>query len=188
MVSDVPPKDVQKIEGAQLQEMLEKRERPILLFTDAERAHNLCNNDPAPGNCHQDCKEHSFLRQLGEKTDGKFPLLVVTDPKLMRGYDYRSTVGIDLVIDKQFASEREMIQGLNRVGRNGDDCKRFTLVDPLVDMKQQAQAQGMLNQLSNLGKRKAPVPSGELENDPATGSRTTRNSTNKKQAVSEKKN
>jgi hypothetical protein len=39
----------------------------------------------------------------------------------MRGFDYRAkTTGIALVLAKSFRYEREAIQGLNRVGRNGD--------------------------------------------------------------------
>jgi hypothetical protein len=42
----------------------------------------------------------------------------------MRGFDYRGN--ITLVIADSFDNERDAIQGLNRVGRFGDECKRIT--------------------------------------------------------------
>ena len=46
----------------------------------------------------------------------------------MRGFDYRAqTKGITLVLAAPFANQREAMQGLNRVGRFGDPCKRVIL-------------------------------------------------------------
>ena len=61
----------------------------------------------------------------------------MTDATLMRGFDYRSKVGIDLIICKSFSTERAMVQGLGRVGRNGDLCRRFSTVPypPVDDVK-----------------------------------------------------
>jgi hypothetical protein len=68
----------------------------------------------------------------------RYQLVVATEAFAMRGFDYRAeSVGITLVIVKSFINEREAIQGLNRVGRFGDQCKRimFEQVD-LVDREQ----------------------------------------------------
>ena len=46
----------------------------------------------------------------------------------MRGVDYRSdNRGIVLVIAKTFATRRDAMQGLMRVGRFGDECVRFVV-------------------------------------------------------------
>jgi hypothetical protein len=54
---------------------------------------------------------------------------------MLEELDYRSKNGsIALVIAKSFAFDREAIQGLNRVGRFGDQCKRIMLASvPLID-------------------------------------------------------
>jgi hypothetical protein len=80
-----------------------------------------------------------MLRELdsgnSEPTGFRYKLIIATDPFAMRGFDYRAkTTGITLVIAKSFAHEREAIQGLNRVGRFGDQCKRIMLAAvPLID-------------------------------------------------------
>ena len=56
-------------------------------------------------------------------------ILVVTDEVFMRGFDYRSNCGIELLIATQFIHERAYEQGLGRVGRNGNKCKRYLLQD-----------------------------------------------------------
>lgn len=46
----------------------------------------------------------------------------------MRGTDYRCQgQGIALVVGKAFDNERELDQGLGRVGRNGDEYRRMKL-------------------------------------------------------------
>jgi hypothetical protein len=65
----------------------------------------------------------------------------------MRGFDYRAeSVGITLVVAKSFVNEREAIQGLNRVGRFGDQCKRimFESVD-LISKEQSFRYSSALN-------------------------------------------
>jgi hypothetical protein len=65
----------------------------------------------------------------------RYQLIIATDPFAMRGFDYRAESGsITLVIAKSFAYAREAIQGLNRVGRLGDKCKRIVLASvPLIN-------------------------------------------------------
>jgi hypothetical protein len=53
----------------------------------------------------------------------------------MRGFDYRAKTGIlAIMITKSFVHDCEAIQGLNRVGSFGDQCKRIMLASvPLSD-------------------------------------------------------
>ena len=69
------------------------------------------------------------LRRLNFKlTSGCYPLLVTSDPEVMRGYDFRSQkVGMILCIAKSFASMRDAYQGMGRVGRFGESAQRFKL-------------------------------------------------------------
>lgn len=67
-----------------------------------------------------------FLRTLDDHTnpDGTRTLIVTSSSFGMRGFDYRSSKGIALVIAASFTNQRQASQGLNRVGRFGDPCKR----------------------------------------------------------------
>ena len=48
----------------------------------------------------------------------------------MRGNDFRApNNGINLVIAKSFANERDFFQAMVRVGRHGDKCKRYDVKD-----------------------------------------------------------
>ena len=60
--------------------------------------------------------------------------LIVTDEELMRGIDYRlkktegsKNDGIDLLIMRSFSTKRAVEQGLSRVGRYNEPCKRYKL-------------------------------------------------------------
>ena len=48
-------------------------------------------------------------------------LFLVTKPELMRGFDYRCSTGIALLVKKKFDSVRALKQGFNRVGRFNED-------------------------------------------------------------------
>jgi len=67
----------------------------------------------------------------------KYRVVVALDKSAMRGLDYRSDgIPITLVIAKSFDNKREAAQGLSRVGRFGDTCKRVQFKDtPLIDVK-----------------------------------------------------
>jgi len=57
----------------------------------------------------------------------------------MRGFDYRSSQGIDLYLCKAFPSNNDLQQAWQRVGRHGDKCARFALKSiELIDLKQKA--------------------------------------------------
>ena len=61
----------------------------------------------------------------------KNDILFVTWPVLMRGIDYRAVRqalladGLSIFIMRDFPSHRSLIQGLGRVGRCNEPCKRF---------------------------------------------------------------
>ena len=56
----------------------------------------------------------------------------------MRGIDYRSEkIGANLFLASSFANQRDVMQALGRVGRNGDPCARYglkgvDLIDPAL--------------------------------------------------------
>ena len=57
---------------------------------------------------------------------GNYPVVIVNSEDMMRGVDYRSdSKGITLVVDKSFSTSRDALQGLARVGRFGDECRRY---------------------------------------------------------------
>ena len=57
---------------------------------------------------------------------GNYPVVLVNSDDMMRGVDYRSdSKGISLVVDKSFSTSRDALQGLARVGRFGDECRRY---------------------------------------------------------------
>ena len=52
---------------------------------------------------------------------------IVSQPLLMRGFDYRCKDGIRLLIASKLDSARAYVQALGRVGRYTDPCERFKL-------------------------------------------------------------
>jgi hypothetical protein len=94
-----------------------------------------------------------YTNAIGTNTNGqvavqfRYQLVVATEQFAMRGFDYRAEQqGITLIVAKAFANEREVVQGLNRVGRFGDHCKRILLqgVD-LIDKEQAFSYSSSLN-------------------------------------------
>jgi hypothetical protein len=76
-----------------------------------------------------------MLRQLDK---APYKLLIATDSFAMRGIDYRSKCNtMFLVVARQFPCTREALQGVARVGRFDDPCKRIKFADcqELVDPK-----------------------------------------------------
>ena len=71
---------------------------------------------------------------------GNYPVVIVHSEEMMRGVDYRSdSKGMLLVIQKSFKTSRDALQGLARVGRFGDECRRYLvggveLFNPTTDM------------------------------------------------------
>lgn len=46
--------------------------------------------------------------------------MIVTEERLMRGFDYRCTEGIALLLARGFIHKRGLLQGMGRVGRMND--------------------------------------------------------------------
>jgi hypothetical protein len=87
--------------------------------------------------------DYSLLRKLDQ---APYKVLFADTQFGMRGIDYRcERVLMSLVIAQSFSCTREALQGVARVGRFGDQCKRiiFNGVD-LVDKIQQLQYSAML--------------------------------------------
>ena len=88
------------------------------------------------------------LKRNGSST---YQLLVACDPRTMRGTDFRSPgIGIALIIDKKFQSKADLQQGLGRVGRYKDPCKRFAVGKDERDLVDAAAAQGLQNLMYKL--------------------------------------
>jgi hypothetical protein len=69
----------------------------------------------------------------------------------MRGFDYRAkTKGITLILAASFTNQRQALQGLCRVGRFGDPCKRYIAKDvSLIDEKRKLKYEATLLQFLN---------------------------------------
>lgn len=132
---------------------LKARKTPMLIYTTETEASNI---EAQYQNVVVDKEDYEFLRQLDQKTEGLYPIVLVTNSSLMRGVDYRSqTAGITLFMCVQVSGVREAQQALARVGRNGDKCWRYKLHRDLVDLKLAVTK----NQI--LGKRSASKPLNE---------------------------
>lgn len=78
------------------------------------------------------------LRRLDK---APYKIFVSLDQFGMRGIDYRSkSNNMYLVVAQQFSCAREALQGVARVGRFGDPCKRIKFADcvELVDKHKEA--------------------------------------------------
>ena len=64
----------------------------------------------------QDCSDREALKNIkaGE-------VLVITDPRLLRGFDYRSEAGLTIYIGAKLSSRRALKQALCRVGRYSEE-------------------------------------------------------------------
>lgn len=90
-----------------------------------------------------------MLANLGDHLD---KVMVVTDPELMRGFDYRCKSGIDLLICRPFDHDRAYEQGIGRVGRYDEPSKLF-IVPGICQIDAEKQLQHM-TQLAKLVERK----------------------------------
>ena len=87
--------------------------------------------------------DYNILRCLDQQP---FKLVVATGEFAMRGIDYRSEkFTMTEVIAKSFSCKVQARQGLDRVGRFGDSCRRIRFQDvEMVDEKQEAEAETKL--------------------------------------------
>jgi len=68
----------------------------------------------------KNCSKLSVLRKLGPKM-----VCAVTESRLMRGFDYKSSNGIALYMGRKVNCLRDQTQAMTRVGRYGERCRRF---------------------------------------------------------------
>ena len=88
--------------------------------------------------CADETGSDAALRNLDERVDDCYTLVVATTPEAMRGVDYRAKT-IALLVGKSFANAREADQGLKRVGRRSDKGWRIAIEGiPLIDPTQEA--------------------------------------------------
>ena len=85
--------------------------------------------------------DDAFFKSLDTRVSvaGLYPVIIATGPFGMRGFDYRSSKGITLIIAQSFDTARASIQGLGRVGRFGDPALRVlvdgvALIDPAAQI------------------------------------------------------
>ena len=77
---------------------------------------------------HKNATNSSYLDHMNQALASSYPVLVATKPEFMRAIDYRApTLGMVLIIAKPFDHTRQLLQGLGRVGRNGDESRRVKL-------------------------------------------------------------
>ena len=74
-----------------------------------------------------DTADYRSLRELEVALqDGGYRVLVISSAVCMRGVDYLGKErGLTLIIDAPFDSLRDAHQGLARVGRFGEKCRRL---------------------------------------------------------------
>jgi hypothetical protein len=120
--------------GVDLDEMIinlvkdQLQKSPVILYCTEELKSKVENEELAHYFMDAEAEhiKEDLLRSMDTIDSNLYQLVIATDPFAMRGFDYRAkTTGIALVLAKSFRHEREAIQGLNRVGRNGDECKRI---------------------------------------------------------------
>ena len=99
-----------------------------------------------------------------------YKLLFSVDEFGMRGIDYRSRTNVlHLVVAQQFSCTREALQGVARVGRFGDSCKKIKFSDcrNLVDKRLEAKYHAeLLEFVAELKKRVKVNPAQASRNSP----------------------
>lgn len=99
-------------------------------------------------------QKESTLRELDIVVDSVYKLVVATTTEAMRGIDYRAPqTGITLIVGKSFNNIREADQGLKRVGRYKDYCKRVLirgvhLIDPSEAARYQTKLLGFCREMN----------------------------------------
>ena len=112
------------------------KEQPVLLYTSSEHA-NMLKGLLRNTILVDQLTDPSTLRQCDKRQDGdRYTTFIISDEALTRGSDWRSPdVGMALVLDRGFESQRDLQQALARVGRFGDRAVRVKsnnveLIDP----------------------------------------------------------
>ena len=94
--------------------------RGKLIYVDESQRENLERQAIEKGlEVISNTEDMKIIRAVGTRC------LIVSKEKYMRGVDYRSIYGIDLMIAKQLSNKRAYEQALGRVGRYGEPCSRY---------------------------------------------------------------
>jgi len=100
-----------------------------LVFVHADKLANVESICKERGLIYKvNCSNLSELRNLKPKM-----VCAVTDPRLMRGFDYKSSNGIALYMGRKVSCLRDQTQALTRVGRYAERCRRFAETDLFYD-------------------------------------------------------
>ena len=114
-------------------------------------------NDIIPALEIKDRRDYRALRQLdGVDHKRMHKLILATTEVEMRGFDLRAPMkGVTLVIAKSFSCQRNADQGMMRVGRYGDPCKKYIMEG--VDLVDDKAAAALHKSLIRFTKRSKPV-------------------------------
>lgn len=80
-----------------------KADNPVIIYCDEDLANELESHKIV---LKKNMEDHKYLRTLDSQSLN--PILIVTEDHLMRGFDYRSTQGIDLYLCKAFPSQNDL--------------------------------------------------------------------------------
>ena len=139
--NDKDPVFDERLEESQDQTLLsliekERATLPVLVFCSEEALASMWEKIPEMIEI-KEIETHSDLERVEVKDEfGNCKVFVACAEMNMRGLDFRAPkLGMTLIVNKGFSSKRDMYQGMNRVGRFGDKCKRvklgkFSVVDP----------------------------------------------------------
>lgn len=99
---------------------------PVLLFTKTTTLNAIKQTHQNTIVLDSDFKDHDRLRRLDAETVEHYPVVLTAEDWAMRGMDFRAVkLGICLIVDKGFETQRDADQGLARVGRFKDRCERL---------------------------------------------------------------
>ena len=100
-------------------------------------------------------ENNAKIQQL--RTLSAMDCLLVSDPHLMRGVDYRRKgYGIDLLLAREFTTTRALHQGLGRVGRYAEPGERYQLASMtggLVNKEEERRLAGQIGAKVNADKK-----------------------------------
>ena len=136
--------------------------QPVLVYCTDEQKENLNQDNRFQKKVsNEEILDDEVMQHLQRKYDGAYLLLIATEDKYMRAIDYRAPdTGIALVIARPFNHSRQSLQGLGRVGRNGDKCNRVRLANvELVDKEKEIiyQSNLMVYFSNNIARKIYPV-------------------------------
>ena len=136
--------------------------RPVLLFCDQKEIDTVWS-DITPAKEIKDRRDYGILKQLDRVNHkGMHELILATTEEEMRGVDLRAPMkGVTLVIAKSFSCQRNADQGLMRVGRYGDPCRKLIWEQTaLINENEQAALHKKLIRFTQRSKPLVPAKEG----------------------------